>query len=153
VAADQNADEQLSAQLQSPNHHLTKAILQAFERVDWNALEKEAGNLRMGLARLAAATAWMEQKRGELPNEAVRRHREAQHRSSLSLVESHREEWRELMRTHRAQIDIERDAEGFPIEPAHASDDDQNATPGPKTARHRGGWLERIKAATRRSTG
>jgi hypothetical protein len=80
-----------------------------------------------------------------LPNEEARRHREAQHRSSLSLVANHWDEWRELMRMHREQIDAERDAPG--AEEGEAA----SATTGPKTARGNRGWLDRIKSAARRS--
>jgi hypothetical protein len=138
-------DELPDASLAGPKHPLTKAILQAFERADWDDLAKQTGDLRMGLARLAAGAAWTEQQRNEQPNEDARRHREARHRASLSLVANHMDEWRELMRTHRAEIDAERDAENSPDPGAG------QATPGPKTARNRRHWLDRIKAAARRS--
>ena len=157
MAADEHKDEAgneatggppgdaLSGQLQSLRNPLTKAILEAFERVDWDELAKQSGDLRTGLARLAAGVAWAEQKRAGLPTEEARRHREAQHRSSLSLVANHWDEWRELMRTHREQIDAERGALGAD------KSDDEPAGPGPKTAREGRGWLDRIKSAARKS--
>src|SRR3954465_11614343 len=129
VPTDRTPAESLAALLQSTDHRLTKAILRAFERVDWDDLERQTGDLRVGLARLAAAAAWTEQKRQALPTEEARRHREAQHRSSLSLVANHWDEWRELMRTHREQIDADRDAQ------ADAEAVGEPTPPPPTTAR------------------
>ncbi len=99
----------LASRLQAEDHHLTVAILEAFRRTDWDELEQLTGDLTVGLARLAAAAAWIEQKRGELHSEDARRHREAQHRAALSIVDNHQEEWASLIRRHRAEIDAERD--------------------------------------------
>jgi hypothetical protein len=137
---------QLLSKLQAEDHHLTKAILTAFEQTDWDELERLVGDRTLALARLAAGAAWIEQKRGELPNEEARRHREAQHRAALSIVENHRPEWRELIRTHRIAIDAERD--GPDAAPAPVS------TPAQQTVRQPGGLLARIRnAAARRRAG
>jgi hypothetical protein len=110
----------LLARLQAPEHPLTVAILAAFRQTNWDELAAAAGDLPTGLARLAAAAAWMEQKREDQPTEAARRHREAQHRSSLSLVANHRAEWDSLIREHRAAIDRERGGSVSPPTPTLA---------------------------------
>ena len=134
----------LSSQLADENHRFTRAIITAFNRVDWDELTRVAGNLPLGLARLAAAAAWMEQQTADLTGEAARRHREAQHRASVNLVTNHPDEWKELMRRHRADVDAERDAAGHSLD---------GPTPGPKTARSKRRLLDRIKGAMRKHSG
>jgi hypothetical protein len=109
--AERNADErlaQLEARLHSEDRQLTQAIIKAFRDTDWDDLVALTGDLATGLARLAAGVSWIEGKRAQQPNENEARQREARHRASVALVSNHLDEWAELKRTFRAEVDAER---------------------------------------------
>jgi hypothetical protein len=138
----------LAARLQAEEHPLTVAILAAFRQTDWDELTALTGDLPTGLARLAAAAAWMEGKREDQPTEDTRRHREAQHRSSLSLVANHRDEWNQLMRGHRLEIDRERGHSISPPTPTLAEYLATDTNPPPKGLR---GAVGRLRQRWRKS--